>query len=504
MSDEVSIRGQRGADSGDQPLAGSAQEGLPAPKPERWKERISRNLIALTVARGVTTVFTLLLTAYLTRTLEPQAYGILGFGTALLSYFLLFTRLGFDVVGVREVARAPERVIELTGTITGIQFILSVTAYVLYAMVVLLLPKSGLFKLVLLVQGLALFAQAISMEWVYQGVERMGVLAVRSVAIAVLHLAAVLFFVHSPEDVLLAAAAQVGALLLLNGWLVFTLVRNFGRFRLHWNLQAWRALLPSALPIAASTFMIGVFYNLDLVMLGVFRGEAEVGLYTASVRALTAVLIPAIVIAQAFFPALSHVHEQLPLMRERARRFAALMLPVGLPLATATALLAHPLIVLFAGDVYAPAASAFALLMVNAGVVYVNMTLGQPILAWNREKAYMAILGGGALLDVVLNLFLIPRYGIVGAASTTVLAQGMVGAGLAIVHIRLVHQAYLGLLARTAVATALGVVVPIVLLQRVDAPLLLILLAIAGSYSLAAWLFRLLPMATLRRLLARS
>ena len=469
-----------------------------------WRRRTSRNLAALGVARGTATVLALVLTAYLTRTLGPSAYGILGFGTALLSYFLLFTRLGFDVVGIRDVARTPQRAAELTGVITSIQFLLSGVAYVLFVAIVLLLPKSGLFKLVLLIQGLALFAQAFSMEWVYQGIERMGVLATRIVAIAVLHLVTVLVLVHSPEDVALAAAAQVGALLLLNGWLVLRFVRDFGRLRLRVNISAWRAMLPSALSIAASTFMIGIFYNVDQVMLGFFRSEAEIGLYAASVRALTAALIPATVIAQAFFPALSNAKGDHEIMRERARSFAATMLPVGLPLAVAAALLARPLIVLFAGASYAPAAGAFTLLMANAGLVYVNMTFGRPVLAWDREKTYMIIVGGGALLDIVLNLLLIPAYGIVGAASTTVMAQLVVFIGLAVVHIRIVRQAYLSILGRTAAATLLGVVMPILLLERADTPLLLILLTIAGTYGLTAWLFRLVPIATLRRLFTHS
>lgn len=470
----------------------------------KWKQRTSRNLAVLALARGVATVLTLFLTAYLTRALEPSAYGILGFGTALLSYFLLLTRLGFDVVGIRDVARAPQRAAELAGVITSVQLLLSIAAYVLYAVIVMLLPKGGFFKLVLLIQGLALFAQAISMEWIYQGVERMGVLAVRIVAIAALHLGAVLVIVHTPDDLALAAAAQVGALLLLNAWLLVTFVRDFGGLRLRIDLSAWRAMMPSTLSIAASTFMVSIFYNVDQVMLGLFRSEAEVGLYTVSVRALTAVFIPAVVIAQAFFPALSNARGDPEVMRERARGFAATMIPVGIPLATAVALLARPLIVLLAGEAYAPAATTLSLLMANAGLVYVNMTFGRPLIAWNREKAYMAIVGTGALLDVVLNFFLIPRYGIVGAASTTVTAQVVLFVGLAFVHIRMVHQTYLSILIRTMLATSVGVVLPVLFATRAGIPLLPTLLLAGCAYGIAAWALRLVNVGRIRSLFSRT
>src|SRR5690606_19929830 len=167
------------------------------------------------------------------------------------------------------------------------------------------LPGGPELRRVLAVLGGMLFAHALSVEWVYQGLERLGLVAVRNVAMAMLHLVAVLLLVHTPGDVVWAAAAATGAMIVLNGWLLATLVRDLGRLRLDVRPAAWRALVPPALPIAASTFMIAVYYNLDQVMLGLLRSEAEVGLYAAGARALTAALMPAMVLIQAFFPTLS-------------------------------------------------------------------------------------------------------------------------------------------------------------------------------------------------------
>src|SRR5690554_2516498 len=96
-----------------------------APPPEAsWGRRTGRNVAALAAARGAVAVSTLALTAYLTRTLEPSAYGILGFGTALLGYFTLLTHLGLDKHGTREISRAPERARQLAGQITGMKLVL--------------------------------------------------------------------------------------------------------------------------------------------------------------------------------------------------------------------------------------------------------------------------------------------------------------------------------------------------------------------------------------------
>ena len=504
MSQESPIADPKATGNSVYPVTPNLKGETAANESGHWGKQISRNLAALTVARGVSTGLKLVLMAYLTRSLEPSAYGILGFGTALLAYFLVITRLGFNIVGTRDVARDSRRISELASTITSVKLFLSIGAYGLFAALVLLLPKGGLFKSVLLVQGLWLFAEAASLEWAYQGVERMGILAVRIVAVSVLHLGTVLVLVHRPEDVILAAAAQVGALIILNAWLIVSFVKRFGALRIRIDLRAWRALLPSALPIAASALMAGVFYNIDQVMLGLMRTEAEVGLYSAGVRALTAATMPSMIMVQSFFPALSNAVGSIEDMRERAGALASMMIPVGIPLATVGALLARPLLLFIAGEEFVPGADAFALLMVNVGMIYLNMTFGHPLLAWNRERAYMIVIGVAAVLAIIFNVILVPRFGIVGAASATLGAQILVFVGVAAIHIRIVRQLYIGIIVRTMCATLLGVVLPIVVMTRVHAPLLITLFVAGLAYGASALLFNLVRPTFLNRLLDRS
>lgn len=449
--------------------------------------RIVRNVGALSLARGATIALQLVATAYLARTLAPDHFGILGFGTALLSYFVLLVTFGFHTLGARELARTPERAGELAGQMTTLQMLLSVVGYGLFLGTLWLLPKSPLVKLVLAVQGLQLFATAISLEWVYQGVERMGILAVRNVAAAVLHVAAVLVLVQNPDDVVWAAAAQVGAVLVGNGWILVTFTRDFGGLRLRMSPAAWRGLLRPALPIAASSFMIAVYYHLDQVMLGLIRDDTEVGLYTAGYRLLAAALIPAQILYQAFFPALSATYGDLPTMRTRARSFARVMALLGLPVATGGVLLAGPLLTLVAGPAYVGGTTAFALLMANAGLVYINMAFGQPLLAWDRQRAYFGAVGAGAVANVALNALLIPTYGLDGAAAATLLSEGVVLVGVLTLHWKTVQQAYLGLWLRGLIATGVGVAAPVLgVLAQDGSPLLAALAAVLG-YSLAAW-----------------
>ncbi len=458
-----------------------------------WKQKAKVNLVSLGLSKAVSGAIALLLTAYLTRVLGASSFGILGFGTALLSYFILFVRLGFPTLATREIARTPERAKDLAGQFLGMQLVLVTIGIAVYAPLVLALPKSVLFKTVLLIQGVGLLAHATSLEWLFLGIQRTWHLGIRNVAVSILNIAAVLLLVHSPADVTWAAAAAVASLFVGNGWLIVATYRRYGMPRLRIDVSTWKAHLGPALPIAASTFLIAVYYNLDQVMLGFMRSEAEVGWYTAAYKGVTAALLPATVIAQSFFPTLSIARGDAPSIHARMKEYARSMLLVGFPIAAAASILGGPLFLLFAGPEFQPATFAFVLLMANVAVVYLSMIYGQPLLAWDRQAVYMFVVGGGALLNIALNFALIPPYGVNGAALATVSAETIVLLGVFTFHYRHTHQMYAGVLFKSVLSTIVGIVIPAIGFHIEILPLWMTLVLMPLTYYASARTLRLIP-----------
>lgn len=463
----------------DPDIAGDAPSGSRAPK----------NLLVLGVAKVATAVSSLVLAAYLTRVLGPSGYGILGFGTALLTYFLLFVRLGFKQLGAREVARAPEKAKAFVNQFLWMQLILACIGFAAFCAVVYALPKSDQFKTVLIVQGASLFASAISLEWLFQGLERMTILAVCRIVASVFRLVGVLVLVTSPDDIVWAAAMYSTELAVFSGLLLIAFIKRFGLTTPSVGLSIWKKHLPVAIPIATSTFMVAIYFSIDQVLLGFLRTETEVGLYTASIKAVAAIQMPAMVLIQVFFPILSKAIGNISEMRESALQLAKRMLPIGFGIGIIAAILSNELIVLFAGETFEPAKTAFMLLMCNATLIYLTMTIGQTLLAWDKQNTYMIIVGAGAILNVLLNIIVIPNYGIEGAASTTIATELVVLAGLLIVHIRMVGFAYRSLLIRCVSAAILGIGLPAALIIPLGLPVLVSGTILLATYAVAAFAF---------------
>jgi len=423
--------------------------------------QIARNTGALAAARGLTMLLTLGTVAHLTRTLGQEGYGVLGFGTALLSYFSLLARPGLDTLGTRSLARSPKDVTSLASTVTSLQCALAIVAAGLYAIAVFAFPNPTDVRLALLILGAPLLIQPFSLEWVYQGLERMGVLAIRNVLAAVLQLVAALVLVRESSDLLPAAAVQGLALAVAGGALYLAYRSDFGPLRLRIDVKAWAPTVREALPLAASVLMVMVYYNIDKLMLGGLRGNAEVGLYDAAYRWLTVALVPASILYQAFFPALSASARDRDARAVRARAYTRTNLVVGAPLAVGGVLLAGPLIELLAGAAFAPAAPILSVLMLNVALVYLNMSLGQPLIAWDLQTSYMWVVAAGAVANVALNLVFISTYGAIGAAWATLASEAVVLVGLATVHWRAVQQLYLVPILASSLAALVGVGVPV-------------------------------------------
>ncbi len=390
--------------------------------------RIFKNFTSLAVAEGIAKTIGLVSTVYLARMLGAEGFGILGFSFAVLSFFALLVNLGFDTLGIREVARDRTQIHKYVSNIVAIRLLLAVCAYAVLVGFVVLTNLPADTKSFLLVVGLSVFTSALNLGWVFQGIERMEITGIARVFESLLYLIGIVLFVKMKGQLDLVAFCFVIA-----GVVTFVLMsaisfRTFGLFRISVDLRWWRDLLKQSVPIGISLFLIQIYYYVDTVMLGFMRSEAEVGYYVSAYKLMLVSLIPAGLILNVFFPLLSRKDEiHLP---DVAKNYVKMMFFIGIPVAVAGILFARELIDLFYGIQYEQAILPFTILMINPLFVFANMAFGNPLLAWDKQRVYMRWIALGAVVNVILNFVLIPSYGMIGAAVATVLTEAAILWGL--------------------------------------------------------------------------
>jgi O-antigen/teichoic acid export membrane protein len=396
-----------------------------------FKNKIASNLFSLTsaeIAKRLLGFFTLV---YLGRVLDTGGFGILGFAAAFVSYFGLLVDFGFSTLGIREIAKDRNVISKYVNNIISIRLTLAIFFALILGIYLIFSEKNSLTKYVVLITGLSLFANAIMLNWVFQAIEKMQYIAVRQIFSGVFSLVGVIVFVHSKNDLLIAAMILTLSALIGNLWFIPIYKKLFGKIKIEISLPLWKELIKSSFPLAFASMMIGIYYNLDMVMLGYMKPESEVGIYSAAYKIFLLGLIPFQLLFSAYFPTLSRVGLNNSIeFRNTIKNYGKFMISSGVISGVLLFAFSERIILLVFGKNYLASAIPLSILAMNALVVSVNVFLGNPMMAWGKQKEYSIAITFGAISNIILNLILIPHYSYIGAAFATLLSEIAVFIGL--------------------------------------------------------------------------
>jgi O-antigen/teichoic acid export membrane protein len=191
-------------------------------------------------------------------------------------------------------------------------------------------------------------------------------------------------------------------------------------------LTAWPRLIRRALPFGLIAFTLGLSYKLDSVLLSFFRGDAETGLYAAAYSLVFSIVVLSNVMNTALYPSLSRAAAStpaiLPGIYNRALRYLILM---ALPISAGICILADPLVHQLFGAQYSEAASTLRIIIWVVPLMFASEFLGYVVVVQGRENRVARALLISTTFNVVFNLLLIPRYGLLAAAAMTVLTEAV-------------------------------------------------------------------------------
>lgn len=414
---------------------------------------VTRNFIVLGGGELVGRLIGFAAMVYAARALGTEAYGIIGFALAVILYFQSLVDGGLDLLGPRLAAQRPEQIPDLLASIVGSRLLVAALVGLVLAVTAFpLLPSPE--DRVLALYGLTLLGFALSTRWLHVGLDRGAPVAASRLLGGALTVGLVLAWVRTPADVgrvpVAYAIAEAIASLVLFGWLLRSGIRP-GRVRASLVLPAWR----SAGPLLASVLLGLVVYNADFVLLRIFRGRTDVGLYLAAYALISFLGQLGLVARLSLIPTLSRVRDDPEVEADMNATAAARVSLIGLPIAVGGFLVGGDLITSLFGADFAPAGMPLRLLIWTLLLLYWRGVIEAFLIARDQQRYVMRATAAAAVMNVALNLLLIPRYGMTGAAAATVATEavrlGMIGRFAAATGYR---GATFGRLVRPLAATA--------------------------------------------------
>ena len=301
--------------------------------------------------------------------------------------------------------------------------------------------------------------------------------------------AGAIFLFISKDFIVLIVAAFINIPILIVLALWVTRRNHIGPPHLHINPSLWWATLKAGLPFGAIQLALSFSFRADTVILSSWRGDAEIGWYNIAYGLTLTFLTISRAFNNAILPTLAREHATSP---EKTYpwyyRSVKLMLFIGLPIAVGGMLLADPLIVTIYGVANRAAALSFFIIIWDLPIVMYTAFCGNLTTSIRRENAAAKIYFSLGIINVAVNVILIPHFGMIGSSFATVLTD-LCGAVQFYFLFRREFGPGLGFkyLARLGASAAVMGVIIFVLAQAGLNFILIIPIAI-GAYMVLVWL----------------
>ena len=428
---------------------------------ERLAATTLRNSVLVVGARAVAKLAVFVVIVLLWRHLGADHYGRFATMIVYVTLVGIIADLGLQTVFIRDASRDRTVLTRYLANLLSARLLLSLAALVILAAALRLLSPA-LYPYTLAAFVLLLTTSYSSLlRAVFYIRGRLGYEAIAIIAESLLLLGLTLLAIQR-------RATWDAFLWVYSASYLFTCLFAFGVIRWRWHERVTirlepafvRRLLAAGLPLALAFTITTVYAQLDIVLLQLFKNFQVVGWYSAANKYIDAVAwIPQSAMG-AVFPALSLLavadRRRLVFAYEKSYKMLAIL---GLPLAVGIGVTADSIVHFTKG--FEESIPALRILAPSVVLIFVNNAFIYTLTAINRQLDFTRLALFTFVVNVVLNLALIPPYGYLGAAAASTITEvALFGGGWWLLRRHLASLAIVGSIARVlASATIMGIVV---------------------------------------------
>lgn len=379
----------------------------------------------LSVSQVIQAALGLVTVIYLTRTLGPAGYGPLVWVGSVVTLISSLSSAGVQTYATRAIARNRQDTATLVSEATATSLALGLFAVIILLLVSQILHLSSEEQGVLWILSSQYLIGVFTVPWAYAGMEHLQIPAMANAFGAATRLGLVILMVKNPTDLRSAAFATVASGLCIMG-IEQAFLRKLGVHIVWWRVKRAKMVtwIKLSLPLAALPLLYQLYYNFDSVILGLYHGAVAVGYYNVAYRPVLVLFGFTALLTQSLFPLVSRVFGENPrLLGPILHRVSMWVFILAIPAGVVGTIFRAKLLMVIFGPAYGPSIIPFVWLLWGWVVASLNSTVGEILIALDKEKIYLKMFGGSVVMNVMLNLVTSYLWGDAGAALTFFLTQ---------------------------------------------------------------------------------
>ena len=387
---------------------------------------IKKSYIYNLILTSINMIFPLITAPYLSYTLGAENIGKVNYATSIVNWFILFASFGIPRYGIREIARNRDNKENLSNSFWNlliIQTILSIISIIVYLVIILNLQafqsEINLYLIMIVLIVLNIF----SIDWFYQGIEQYGYITIRNAIVKVLSILLIFLMIKRTEHYIIYALISILGLS-FNNILNYLNTKKYiekriTKFKLIYYIKELRIYFMTTLVIALYTRLdqtfIGALSQEDLAYY--IRSKTVQSIGINIVDSLITVFVP-----RTAYLVKNNYKEYVNIVNKSINYIYIL----AFPCVAGLFLLSTEIMIIFGGREFIPASYSLKIISIIVLISSIGTWQVNQILIPNKqEKIALNIQILAAVVSIVSNIILIPRYSYIGAAITAVLTESI-------------------------------------------------------------------------------
>lgn len=391
------------------------------------EKSINYNIIWSVIRQVASTLLPIVSIAYAARILGAEQMGVFSFSFTFVNYFFILSRFGISNYAVREGAQLrdnQESFRDFVNEMVQINLIFTSVSFVILLGVTFLVKSLYAYSRCIVICSMVIPIYLVGTDWINYIFEDFKYLAIRYLIVSSISLLAIFFFVKLPDD-----ANMYAFLYLMSsyGGMLFNVF--YHRKHIHFKKIRFVDLKKHFIPMAillGSEMMAIIFVNIDITMMGLIKGDYITGIYSMAARAYNAIIalfssVLLVILPRFSYQAVMKTEEDF---FESLSKILNALLCIVLPCAIFMFMESYEILYIFAGVGYADGAVALKILSLALLFSLTCNIIGNTILLpMHLERVSLIGTIAAAGLNFLLNLFFINKWGMEGAAVTTLISH---------------------------------------------------------------------------------
>jgi O-antigen/teichoic acid export membrane protein len=393
-------------------------------------QRYTRNISWMVFARMFTLGVSFLTTLYVARTLGPTNFGELDYALAIIGMFGIIAAWGIEGVLNRELIKHPEQQNELLGTALLLRLLLGALATMLVIGFTFFSHVDTISKILLVIISVTYSVGSLGLlQQAFLARAESKYPSIISVVVVLFTNALKVAILVSGKGIIYLALAMVAESILTTMLYLIAYKRVLKGKLTDWKIsyQLARVFLKTGGAVAFLAVFSMIYSRIDQIMIHDMLDATSVGLYSAGVRLVDVWGFIPTIISTGLYPAILNarkISEELYIQRQR-NIFLLYAVPAFV-IAALVSFAAKPLMAMIFGQEFVEGFHALQIYTWSLPGTFIGFFVMNILFTDDHRKVLIFTAGFPAVINVILNFFWIPAYGIVGAAWATTISYSLI------------------------------------------------------------------------------